>query len=52
MNKRQFLTSAAAIGVSITPALGATNAKTAACAAAPAILTLSGAIKRTKRGAL
>ena len=52
MNKRQFLTSAAAIGVSITPALGATNAKTAACAAAPAILTVSGAIKRTNRGAL
>lgn len=52
MNKRQFLTSAAAIGVSITPALGATNAKTAACAAAPAILTVSGATKRTNRGAL
>ncbi|MBN3759573.1 molybdopterin-dependent oxidoreductase [Burkholderia sp. Ac-20365] len=52
MNKRQFLASAAVIGVGATPAFGATNAKSAACAAAPAILTVSGAIKRSNRGAL
>lgn len=52
MNKRQFLASAAAIGAAVTPAFGATHAKSAVCAAAPAILTVSGAIKRSNRGAL
>jgi hypothetical protein len=52
MKKRQFLTSAAALGVSVAPAFGATKAKPAACAAAPAILTVSGAVKHTNRGAL
>jgi hypothetical protein len=52
MNKRQFLTSAAAFGVAATPAFGATNPKHSVCSAAPAILTVSGAIGRTNRGAL
>ncbi|WP_109479233.1 molybdopterin-dependent oxidoreductase [Paraburkholderia sp. C35] len=52
MNKREFLTSAVAIGAGVTPAFGATNAKSAACAAAPAILTICGAVKRTNRGPL
>ncbi|CAG9206569.1 conserved exported hypothetical protein [Paraburkholderia sabiae] len=52
MKKRQFLTSAAALGVSVAPAFGASKAKPAACAAAPAILTVSGAVKHTNRGAL
>ncbi|ACC75629.1 molybdopterin-dependent oxidoreductase [Paraburkholderia phymatum] len=52
MNKRQFLTRAAVLGASVTPAFGAGNAKPAACAAAPAILTVSGAVKHTNRGPL
>lgn len=58
MNKRQFLTSAAAtsaaaFGAAATPAFAVTNAKHSACtAAAPIVLTVSGAIKRTNRGAL
>ncbi|MBN3753151.1 molybdopterin-dependent oxidoreductase [Paraburkholderia sp. Tr-20389] len=52
MNKRQFLSSAAVLGASVTPAFGAKNAKPAACAAAPAILTVSGAVKHTNRGPL
>ncbi|MBP0593357.1 molybdopterin-dependent oxidoreductase [Paraburkholderia sp. LEh10] len=56
MNKRQFLTRAVALGVTATPVFGATGAgaKHPACAAAaaPALLTISGAIKHTNRGAL
>jgi len=52
MNKRRFLTSAAAFGAAVTSAFAATNTKHSACAAASAILTVSGAIKRTNRGAL
>jgi hypothetical protein len=57
MKKREFLTSAAILGVTTTSAFAATGATAAqrehaACAPAPAILTLSGAIGRTNRGAL
>ncbi|MEM5369287.1 molybdopterin-dependent oxidoreductase [Paraburkholderia azotifigens] len=52
MKKRQFLTSAAALGVSVAPAFGATRTKPSACASTPAILTVSGAVKHTNRGAL
>ncbi|MEI5996592.1 molybdopterin-dependent oxidoreductase [Paraburkholderia bengalensis] len=57
MKKREFLTSAAMLGVTTTSAFTATSATGAkrdhaACAPAPAILTLSGAISRTNRGAL
>jgi hypothetical protein len=52
MNKREFLTSAVAIGASASPAFGATSVKAAACSGSPPILTVSGAVTRPNRGAL
>ncbi|WP_144141303.1 molybdopterin-dependent oxidoreductase [Paraburkholderia sp. BCC1884] len=51
MNKRQFLTHAAILGASATPAFAAQSGHPE-CAAAPVVLTISGAIKRHNRGAL
>ncbi|MBC8748768.1 hypothetical protein OKW43_001796 [Paraburkholderia sp. WC7.3g] len=51
MNKRQFLTSAAVLGAATAPAFGAKR-EHAQCAPSPVILTISGAIKHSNRGAL
>lgn len=50
MNKRHFLTTAVALGAA-SSAFAAKRETNGACAAAPAILTISGAIKRHNRGA-
>ena len=52
MDKRQFLTRAAALSATAAPAFGATHARNETCAPSPVVLTISGAIKRHNRGAL
>ncbi|ACD19004.1 molybdopterin-dependent oxidoreductase [Paraburkholderia phytofirmans] len=52
MNKRNFLTSAALLGVTAAPAFGSQRVRKEACAASPVVLTITGAIKRHNRGAL
>ncbi|OLL32392.1 molybdopterin-dependent oxidoreductase [Burkholderia sp. SRS-W-2-2016] len=54
MNKRQFLTRAAALGAAASPAFAAKREHEHAttCAPSPVILTISGAIARSNRGAL
>jgi hypothetical protein len=52
MNKRQFLASAAALGATGTASFAATRAHNEACAPSPVVLTISGAIRRSNRGAL
>jgi hypothetical protein len=51
MNKRQFLTSAAVLGAAAAPAFGAKRER-AECGPSPVLLTISGAIKHSNRGAL
>ncbi|MGF6934089.1 hypothetical protein OKW41_003228 [Paraburkholderia sp. UCT70] len=51
MNKRQFLTSAAALGAAVAPAFGAKR-EHAECGPSPVVLTISGAIRHSNRGAL
>ncbi|HEY4801900.1 MAG TPA: molybdopterin-dependent oxidoreductase [Paraburkholderia sp.] len=52
MDKRQFLSSAVAFGAatSARPALAGKNDASGACATSPALLTISGSIKRRNRG--
>ena len=52
MNKRNFLASAALLGAATSPAFGQKGSHGGACAAAPVLLTVSGAIKRSNRGPL
>lgn len=51
MNKRQFLTSAGALSAAVSPAFGAKR-EHAECAPSPVVLTISGTIKHSNRGAL
>ncbi|MEX3812777.1 molybdopterin-dependent oxidoreductase [Paraburkholderia sp. BR13439] len=51
MNKRQFLTSTAVLGAAVAPAFGAKR-EHAECAPSPVLLTISGAIRNSNRGAL
>ncbi|NIF53970.1 molybdopterin-dependent oxidoreductase [Burkholderia sp. Ax-1724] len=52
MNKREFLTRTAVLGAAATPAFGAQREYSTRCAPSPVILTISGSIKRSNRGAL
>ncbi|RDJ99933.1 molybdopterin-dependent oxidoreductase [Paraburkholderia lacunae] len=52
MDKRQFLASAAVLGAAATPAFGRKTGRNESCAASPVLLTITGAIKRSNRGAL
>lgn len=54
MNKRQFLTRAAAVSATATAtrAFGATHGHATSCPPSPVVLTISGAIERHNRGAL
>jgi hypothetical protein len=54
MNKRQFLTRAAALSATATaaPTFGATRARNPTCPPSPVVLTISGAIRQHNRGAL
>ncbi|MEC5404481.1 molybdopterin-dependent oxidoreductase [Paraburkholderia sp. MPAMCS5] len=52
MNKRQFLSGAALLGASMSPAFAAKPQRNVSTHASPVVLTVSGAIKRHNRGAL
>ncbi|MFM0591605.1 putative pterin-binding protein [Paraburkholderia dilworthii] len=52
MNKRQFLTRAAVLSATASPAFAAKPARHEACNASPVVLTITGSIKRHNRGAL